>query len=731
MRAVYLMLLLPVALMFMMPLEAQIHDSMATVIIEVEIDRETPSIKLSWDNWFEATYYQVARRENYSGPFSALALLPGDSTHFLDSTVETEKIYEYRVTRFINDEVGTGFIATGIEKAPRHYQGRLLILVVESLAEEIKPDLMDYCLEVNKSGWVVDVIEVNESDGVGEVKDHIVNHYGLHTDLRSVLLLGNIPVPYSGDMAPDGHVPDHRGAWPADTYYGDMTGNWTDSYVNIAVADRPENHNLPGDGKFDQNVVFSQLELEVGRVDMSRLPAFDAPEAELTLQYLRKNISYRRGEIPTQMRGIVQNNFGNFPEGFGQSGLKNFGNLLGPDAVEYGNYRAALTNEPWLWSYGCGPGSYTHASGIINVNQLASDSLQTIFTMLFGSYFGDWDNSNNLLRGALASGTVLTNVWAGRPAFVFHSMGMGESVGFSVRKTQNAFTGVYFSNFARSTNLALMGDPTLNMYPIGAVADLSLTEKEDCIELSWDYDGADLRPFYLYKKSSGSQLYTLINEEPITEKSYCDPCLRVDSVYQYMIREVKLVESSGGSFYHLAQGTVESILSSIDNHSLADFTVEIEEGTVYFENWSEKADQFFWDFGDGNSSTQESPIHTYRETGTFTVSLIAVNECFSDTIEMEVSVIISSVHEESAFKFSVFPIPFSSEFNIEGGSEQEIKEAILSDVLGRTILHLFPKTSQKQLVVEVPGNLSPGVYFLTVKTDEGMGVRTLIKGSSP
>lgn len=731
MRDFYLMVLMPVALLFVISLEAQTHDSLATVIVEVEVDREMLAIELSWDDWFEATTFQVARRENYSGNFSPLATLPGDIKHYRDSTVEMGKIYEYRVSRTTDEGVGTGFIAAGIEIAPRHYQGRLLILVMESLAEEIRPDLMEYCLEVKKSGWSVDILEVGEFDGVEEVKQAIVNHYGFHTDLRSVLLLGNIPVPYSGDMAPDGHVPDHRGAWPADTYYGDMTGNWTDVSVNIAVADRPENHNLPGDGKFDQNFIPSSLELEVGRVDLSRLPAFGVSEAELTQQYLRKNISYRRGKIPTQMRGIVQNNFGSFQEGFGQSGLKNFGNLLGADAVQYGNYRSALNDQPWMWSYGCGAGTYTSAGGIINTQQLASDSLQTIFTMLFGSYFGDWDNSNNLLRGALASGTVLTNVWAGRPVYVFHPMGMGESVGFSVRKTQNAIPGEYFMNFARSTYMALMGDPTLNMYPIGADADLVLSEKEHCIELSWDYDGDDFRPFYLYKKSSGSQEYTLINEEPITEKSYCDPCLKADSVYHYMIREVRLVESSGGSFYHLAQGTMDTIMSSIDNSSYADFLVEIEEGTVYFENLSEKADQFHWDFGDGSLSTEESPTHSYQESGTFTVSLIAANECFSDTLEMELSIVISSVDEHPALNFSVYPNPFTSEIILKWGTEQKIKEVILSDVLGRKILHLFPEKRQKQITVKVPAELSSGIYFLHVKTGEGSGVQTLVKGSFP
>jgi hypothetical protein len=42
------------------------------------------------------------------------------------------------------------------------------------------------------------------------------------------VLIGNVPVPYSGDLNPDGHS-DHDGAWPTDTYYAEMNGTWTDA----------------------------------------------------------------------------------------------------------------------------------------------------------------------------------------------------------------------------------------------------------------------------------------------------------------------------------------------------------------------------------------------------------------------------------------------------------------------------------------------------------------------
>ena len=48
---------------------------------------------------------------------------------------------------------------------------------------------------------------------------------------KALFLFGHLPVPYSGDINPDLHDND-IGAWPADVYYGEFDGVWTDTSVN-------------------------------------------------------------------------------------------------------------------------------------------------------------------------------------------------------------------------------------------------------------------------------------------------------------------------------------------------------------------------------------------------------------------------------------------------------------------------------------------------------------------
>ncbi|TVR77204.1 MAG: PKD domain-containing protein [Saprospirales bacterium] len=61
---------------------------------------------------------------------------------------------------------------------------------------------------------------------------------------------------------------------------------------------------------------------------------------------------------------------------------------------------------------------------------------------------------------------------------------------------------------------------------------------------------------------------------------------------------------------------------------VAQFTVDAEEkkapAEIKFVNKSEKAESFFWDFGDGTFSTDSSPVHRYVQSGNYLVTLRAV-----------------------------------------------------------------------------------------------------------
>jgi PKD repeat protein len=57
-----------------------------------------------------------------------------------------------------------------------------------------------------------------------------------------------------------------------------------------------------------------------------------------------------------------------------------------------------------------------------------------------------------------------------------------------------------------------------------------------------------------------------------------------------------------------------------------------------FINQSSCASSFYWDFGDGHTSTDVSPIHQYADTGSYNVTLVGYNGTTSDTIKHQIHI---------------------------------------------------------------------------------------------
>jgi gliding motility-associated-like protein len=76
---------------------------------------------------------------------------------------------------------------------------------------------------------------------------------------------------------------------------------------------------------------------------------------------------------------------------------------------------------------------------------------------------------------------------------------------------------------------------------------------------------------------------------------------------------------------------------------------------AFFQNTSLAGQQFYWSFGDGDSSTLSSPSHLYPNVGTYTITLVAVdsNTCNkADTTQTTIS-----VHSIPQAAFTVGPQP--------------------------------------------------------------------------
>lgn len=370
--------------------------------------------------------------------------------------------------------------------------GAVLILVDETMADSLAAELArlreDYA-ELGRASLLRRVPRAEEFsvDKVFETKQVVLDAVALNPSISHILLLGRVPVPYSGDIFPDGHT-DHRGAWPADVFYADLNdARWTDVSVNNSSATRTENHNVPGDGKFDQGDLSSApVAMSLGRVDAYNLPLFEESEAELLRRWLDKRHAWHAGQIQPATKILVDENFPShvYPEAFAAPAWRGATTALDTaDIVRRGKWRDSVknnTSQPYHFAFANGPGWYTSAHGAVESKDFVEAPNGAVFSFIFGSYHGDWDHRDALLRSAIfGSGSVLSSAWSGRPPYSLHIMRRQATLGEVVRYAWNfsTYAGVVIENhplYSQSiqyvsgqhgTFVALHGDPTLTLHP--------------------------------------------------------------------------------------------------------------------------------------------------------------------------------------------------------------------------------------------------------------------------
>ncbi len=535
------------------------------VVAEAAVNPAPPTITLQWIAHPSATEYRIYKKEpDESSWGTVIATLDAASTSYTDTDVAEGVAYEYKIMRDMSSGItAEGYILSGILMELPEYRGTCLLVIDTTITATLSNEIYRLKEDISGDGWSVRELHVARDMSPIAVREQIIAYAEADTTLEAILLLGRVPVLYSGNLYPDGH-PDHQGAWPSDGIYGDIDAEYTDDFTDVTVATRPENWNVPGDGKYDQNIFKSKLELQVGRVDMYNLPSFGLDEAVLLKRYLDNDHAYRVATTKFTRRALIDDNFGAFGgEAFAASGWRNFGPLCGSETLLEADYFYTMRDSSYVWSYGCGGGWYQGASGVGSTTDFTTDTTKAVFTMLFGSYFGDWDVTDNFLRAPLAGGTALTNAWAGRPHWHFHRMGLGETIGQAARLTQNNSTTYVDNIFPKWVHIALMGDPTLRMYPVPPVEDVICTvENAATGEFQIDIvpgTATDLIGYHVYRATERFGRYERITDTPVTLPMMSN-AIDGGVVYNYfMVRPVTIIQTPSGSLYNEGTGVVDSM----------------------------------------------------------------------------------------------------------------------------------------------------------------------------
>lgn len=485
---------------------------------------------------------------------------------YFDYAVDPSQTYEYVVERTTAGVTAYGYAFANFFAPVVDSRGKLLVFIDSTTADQLGADLVTFKNDIRGEGWQTVPIKTGPFTTVQWVKNRIVNLYNSDPNgVKAVLLIGNVPIPYSGSQDWDTKA-DHTGAWPCDAYYGDVDGVWTDNTVNLPNTARNANRNVPGDGKFDQNVLPSAVELPVGRLDFRRLSqaTFGLSPVELLRRYMLKNHLWRTGQYKVQNKALVDDNLGwSGGEAFGVDGYRNAIPLVGEGNVVQDNF---ISQQRYLMAYGSGVnGTYSSALGIGNSNDFATDSIRSVFTNLYGDYFGDWDfDTNPLMPALLASkGSALAVSWAGRPHWLQHALATGESMGYCLKETQNAQfnTEAPPCNGESGAHVALLGDPTLRARIVPPPGNLTVVSNCNRVNLHWTASpDPEVVAYLVYRSFSLDGPYTRQTPDLVFQTSWEDHSPVADTLF-YSVRAVKLeVLPGGGAFYNSSTGIPKSVV---------------------------------------------------------------------------------------------------------------------------------------------------------------------------
>lgn len=164
-------------------------------------------------------------------------------------------------------------------------------------------------------------------------------------------------------------------------------------------------------------------------------------------------------------------------------------------------------------------------------------------------------------------------------------------------------------------------------------------------------------------------------------------------------------------------------------------TVYLPNGIISFSNLSSDADSFFWDFGDGNTSSDVNPWNDYLTAGSYTVELIASNSyCAEDTFSLPVVVLESVSIIELGLNtiISTYPNPVDDQFSLSITAEKELLFQISLLTVEGKIIHNFPnlvteKGSNISALDLTSFNLAKGAYLLKLQTENTVHTIQLIK----
>lgn len=156
---------------------------------------------------------------------------------------------------------------------------------------------------------------------------------------------------------------------------------------------------------------------------------------------------------------------------------------------------------------------------------------------------------------------------------------------------------------------------------------------------------------------------------------------------------------------------------SLSNAVSINYTWSIVSGrTVQFKNNTSNGESYLWAFGDGQTSTEFNPIHTYDSAKIYRVKLTVINPCGTYNRTIEVDLTITGTNDpQTNLGVDVYPNPATDLLTVR--SDSPLESLTIRDLNGKMIFELTNVRSYEK-IISLSG-WATGFYQLTIVNSRG------------
>ncbi len=155
----------------------------------------------------------------------------------------------------------------------------------------------------------------------------------------------------------------------------------------------------------------------------------------------------------------------------------------------------------------------------------------------------------------------------------------------------------------------------------------------------------------------------------------------------------------------------------------AGFVIQQYENVAILYDTSSMATSWYWDFGDGNYSTEQNPTHTFEQSGEFNIIQFVSNELSSWDTTSSIAYVTVGVDANITVDIQIYPNPTSEKVTIANNHNQNIHIKLISTT--GIVLQQYELLKSHKQILDV-SNYPKGIYLISVSNEDNYSFKKLL-----